>query len=218
MATTGQGGLPIFAPGAPLLAAAHPGSRSAAIMKTAPVRGRRLHAAPGASGFRSAMPCIDHLTYAVTAGRGAIAVTDTAIGSDQNIDDKVVALFQDFDALKAMAFAAPGHQLWLTSHRRSGPRSPGRPGIPIGGSINLIQASGNRSALAAVSLMLSGHIHSFEAISTRSCAATRFRRRSWPTARRRQPRRHAGRSSTPCFRAAPASTSRTGCRSAASTL
>ena len=119
----------------------------------------------GPTAFDPATPCIDHLDpYAVAAGSQTIAVTDTAIGSDTAVDDKVVALFQkDFEALKAMA--APGHQLWLTSHRPIWAAITGPAGIPIGGSINLIQASGNRSALAAVSLMLSGHIHSFEAIN-----------------------------------------------------
>ena len=121
----------------------------------------------GPVAFDPAAACIDHLgPYAVTAGRQTIAVTDTAIGSDQNVDDRVVALFQkDFDALKAMASAASGHQLWLTSHRPIWAAITGPAGIPIGGSINLIQATGDRSALAEVSLMLSGHIHSFEAIN-----------------------------------------------------
>ena len=155
-----------FTPGAPLLAAA----------PWVTIRGNHEDCARAGAGFvrllgpvayDPATPCIDHLDpYAVAAGRQTIAVTDTAIGSDQNVDDKVVALFQkDFEALKAMASAAPGHQLWLTSHRPIWAAITGPAGIPIGGSINLIQASGNRGALAAVSLMLSGHIHSFEAIN-----------------------------------------------------
>lgn len=155
-----------FTPGEPLLAAA----------PWVIIRGNHEDCARSGNGFLRllgpmafdpAAACIDHIDpYAVTAGRQTIAVTDTAIGSDQNVDDKVVALFQkDFEALTAMAAAAPRHQLWLTSHRPIWAAITGPAGIPIGGSINLIQASGNRSALAAVSLMLSGHIHSFEAIN-----------------------------------------------------
>ena len=155
-----------FTPGAPLLAAA----------PFIVIRGNHEDCARAGAGYirllgplayDPATPCIDHLApYAVTAGRQTIAVTDTAIGSDQTIDDKVVADFQkDFEALTALANAAPGHQVWLTSHRPIWGAITGPAGIPIGGSVNLIQAAGGLRALAGVSLMLAGHIHSFEAMN-----------------------------------------------------
>ncbi|HEY0303081.1 MAG TPA: metallophosphoesterase [Rhizomicrobium sp.] len=153
-----------FAPAAPLLAAA----------PWVIIRGNHEDCARAGLGFLrllgpvafdSAAPCIDHLEpYAVQAGGQAIAVTDTAFGSDQTVDDTVVALFRkDFDQLGAMA--GPGGQLWLASHRPIWAAITGPLGIPIGGSVNLIEAAGDLKPLAPVSLMLSGHIHSFEAIN-----------------------------------------------------
>jgi hypothetical protein len=111
--------------------------------------------------------CTDHLDpYAVTAGSQLIAIVDSATASDTALDDKTVAFYEkDFEALKAMANVGTGRELWFATHRPIWAAISGPLGLPIGGSINLIQATGDLSAFGAISLMLSGHIHSFEAIN-----------------------------------------------------
>ena len=156
----------LFAPAAPLLAAA----------PWLIVRGNHedcSRAGPGfirllgPTAYDPSVPCIDHLTpYAVTAGGQAIAVMDNASASDTDVDPKSVDVYRgDFAALKAIAGAEPGRQLWLTAHRPIWAAISGPLGIPIGGNATLIAASGDLSAFAAISLMLSGHIHTFEAIN-----------------------------------------------------
>jgi hypothetical protein len=53
----------------------------------------------------------------------------------------------------------------LASHRPIWAAISGPLGIPIGGNATMIAASGDLSAFQAISLMLSGHIHTFEAIN-----------------------------------------------------
>lgn len=153
-----------FTPGAPLLAAA----------PLVVIRGNHEDCSRAGLGFLRllgpvafdpAAACIDHLDpYGVKAGSQTIAVTDTAFGSDTTVDDHVVGLFKrDFDALAGLT--GKGGQLWLASHRPIWAAITGPGGLPVGGSINLIQAAGNLKPLSPVSLMLSGHIHSFEAIN-----------------------------------------------------
>lgn len=156
----------LFAPAAPLLAAA----------PWLIVRGNHedcSRAGPGfirllgPTAYDPSVPCVDHLTpYAVTAGGQTIAVMDNASASDTDVDPKSVDVYRgDFAALKAIAGAEPGRQLWLTAHRPIWAAISGPLGIPIGGNATLIAASGDLSAFAAISLMLSGHIHTFEAIN-----------------------------------------------------
>jgi hypothetical protein len=91
---------------------------------------------------------------------------DSASASDTSVDDKSVAVYRaDFDALKAIANTGPGHELWLVGHRPIWAAISGPLGIPIGGNATMIAAAGDLSAFAAISLMLSGHIHTFEAIN-----------------------------------------------------
>jgi len=155
-----------FAPAAPLLAAA----------PWVIVRGNHedcSRAGPGflrllgPEPFDPAAPCADHLSpYAVMAGTQWIAVMDNASASDTTVDEKILPAYeQDFAALKAIANTGPGHELWLTAHRPIWAAITGPLGLPIGGSATLIKAAGDLSAFAAISLMLSGHIHTFEAIN-----------------------------------------------------
>ena len=145
-----------FAPAAPLLAAA-PWVTIRGNHESCPREGagyfRLLAAAPYASG-----PCPPHLPlYAVTAGSQTVAVMDTAIGDDSPADPAVVSLFQkDYSDLKGLA-----QPLWLTTHRPAwGVVSPTE-----GGCLNLVEAAGDLSVLAPVSLFLAGHIHTFEALN-----------------------------------------------------
>lgn len=154
-----------FTPAAPFLA-------SAPIVF---IRGNHEDCARSGSGFLRMLgpvafdpsaACIDHLVpYAVPVGDQTVAVTDTAEGDDTHVDAAVVADFaKDFKAVALLARSAPGHMLWTASHRPIwGVIS--SDGMAVGGSLNLVEAAGNLGALGAVSLMLSGHIHSFEAIN-----------------------------------------------------
>jgi hypothetical protein len=102
----------------------------------------------------------------VHAGSQTIAVMDNASASDTSVDDKSVALYRaDFDALKGLGNVSPEGELWLASHRPIWAAISGPLGIPIGGNATMIEASGDLSAFQAISLMLSGHIHTFEAIN-----------------------------------------------------
>ena len=153
-----------FAPAAPLLQAA----------PWLIVRGNHEDCSRGGAGFLkllgsvaydAASACAEHLApFAVNVGSQKILVMDNASASDTSVDDKSVALYrQDFDTLKALSGGAGG--VWLAAHRPIWAAIKGPLGIPIGGNATLIAASGDLSAFAAISLMLSGHIHTFEAIN-----------------------------------------------------
>jgi hypothetical protein len=58
--------------------------------------------------------------------------------------------------------------MWLAAHRPIWAAISGPLGIPIGGNATLIAASGDLSPFRGLSLMLSGHIHTFEAINYRA--------------------------------------------------
>ena len=155
-----------FAPAAPLLAAA----------PWLVIRGNHEECSRAGAGFLrllgpavfdEAAPCAEHLApFAVNAGSQKIVVMDNASASDTSVDDKSAALYrQDFDALKGLSGSDVGSDVWLAAHRPIWAAIKGPLGIPIGGNATLIAASGDLSAFAAVSLMLSGHIHTFEAIN-----------------------------------------------------
>ena len=155
-----------FVPAAPLLAAA----------PWIFVRGNHEDCSRGGAGYLRllgptaydpAQPCAEHQPpYAVHAGSQTIAVMDNASASDTSVDDKSVAVYRaDFDALKALDTGSPDGELWLASHRPIWAAISGPLGIPIGGNATMIAASGDLSAFQAISLMLSGHIHTFEAIN-----------------------------------------------------
>ncbi|MGZ5937247.1 MAG: metallophosphoesterase [Rhizomicrobium sp.] len=156
----------LFTPAAPLLAAA----------PWLIVHGNHEDCSRGGAGFLRllgpvafdpAAPCSEHLSpYAVTAGNQVIAVLDSASASDTSVDDKSLAVYRaDFDALKTIANASAGHELWLVGHRPIWAAISGPLGIPVGGNATMIAAAGDLSPFAAISLMLSGHIHTFEAIN-----------------------------------------------------
>jgi hypothetical protein len=155
-----------FAPAAPLLAAA----------PWIIVRGNHedcFRAGPGflrllgPVAFDPTATCTTHLEpYAVMAGAQWIAVVDNANASDTSVDETVVPSYQkDFATLTAIANTGPGHELWLVAHRPIWGAISGPLGLPVGGNATLIKAAGDLSAFAAISLMLSGHIHTFEAIN-----------------------------------------------------
>jgi hypothetical protein len=124
----------------------------------------------GAVDFHAAVPCQDHLPpYVANAGDQSIVVMDNASASDTSVDAASVSVYRaDFGALEAMEGARPGRHMWLAAHRPIWAAISGPLGIPIGGNATLIAASGDLSPFRGLSLMLSGHIHTFEAINYRA--------------------------------------------------
>jgi hypothetical protein len=123
-----------------------------------------------AVAFDAGQPCQDHLLpYVVKAGSQSIVAMDNASASDTSADDASVAIYRaDFAALKAMAADDAGSRMWLAAHRPIWAAISGPLGIPIGGNATLIAASGDLTVFNSLSLMLSGHIHAFEAINYRA--------------------------------------------------
>jgi hypothetical protein len=122
----------------------------------------------GPSAFDPAAPCIPHLpVYTVDLGTLRLAVMDDATAQDDRFDrDQSVAYAAELTGLAAI----PG-PVWFVHHRPIWAAISGPLGIPIGGNLALIDAvrvatqSGAPPIASNVELMLSGHIHSFEAIN-----------------------------------------------------
>lgn len=122
----------------------------------------------GPTAFDPAAPCARHLPlYNVELGGLRLAVMDdaTAEETELNRDDSPVYAAELTDMA---AIPAP---VWFVHHRPIWAAVTGPLGIPIGGNLGLIDAAriaslhGDPLIAASVELMLSGHIHSFEAIN-----------------------------------------------------
>jgi Calcineurin-like phosphoesterase len=118
--------------------------------------------------FDSTAPCAAHLpVYDVDLGALRLAVMDdaTAEETELNRDDSPVYAA---DLTDMAAIAAP---VWFVHHRPIWAAVTGPLGIPIGGNLGLMDAAriasqhGGPPIASNVELMLSGHIHSFEALN-----------------------------------------------------
>jgi hypothetical protein len=120
----------------------------------------------GPEAFDPAAPCKAHLApYALSVGGQVVAVTDSASAADTPLDEKAVPDYaKDFETLKAIANTGAGREIWLASHRPIWGVITFN-GLPAGGNATMIKATGDLSAFKAISLMLAGHIHTFEAIN-----------------------------------------------------
>jgi len=105
--------------------------------------------------------------YTVDVGGLTLAVLDDAVSDEPALDRDVAKVYADeIDGL--VNLPAP---VWFVHHRPTWAAVTGPLGIPIGGNLTLIEAS--QLAIAkglppvphSVELMLSGHIHTFEAIN-----------------------------------------------------
>ena len=153
---------------------------AAALLKAAPivlVRGNHedcLRTGPGwlrlqgPSAFDPAAPCIPHLpVYTVDLGALRLAVMDDATAQDTELNRDDSPLY----AAELTGLAAIPAPVWFVHHRPIWAAITGPLGIPIGGNLALIDAvrvatqSGSPPIASNVELMLSGHIHSFEAIN-----------------------------------------------------
>jgi hypothetical protein len=116
----------------------------------------------GPLAFAPGAPCTPHIApFAIPLGAITLAVLDDANAPDPNAPGNLVQLYRgDFQAIAGMA-----PPVWLLSHR---PLS-GYAELPLG-----ITGGGNQTLLSAIhadgfpkniELMISGHIHAFEAIN-----------------------------------------------------
>lgn len=105
--------------------------------------------------------------YTVDLGGLTLAVLDDAVSDETSLDRDIARIYADeIDGLAKLP--AP---VWFVHHRPTWASISGPLGIPIGGNLTLIEAS--QAAMAkglpavphTVELMLSGHIHTFEAIN-----------------------------------------------------
>lgn len=150
-----------FAPAAPLLAAApwvfvrgnHEDCRRAGFGWT-----RMLAPAP----YDPATPCVDHAPpFEVPFDTLELVVMDDANAPDTAVDASMVPVYRS----ELAALAGRPAPSWLLLHRPIWAAIAGPLGIPVGGNATLIGAAGTAGIPAPVALMLSGHIHSFEALN-----------------------------------------------------
>lgn len=151
-----------FAPARPLLAAA----------PWIVVRGNHEECARSGRGFTRLLgpgpydpsaPCAPHEPpYAVPAGGMNLVVFDDATAPDTSIAGELMGDYRSDFASLATISRKP---IWLLMHRPIWGLITGPFGIPVGGNRTLIAAAGDQSSLVPVALMLSGHIHTFEAIN-----------------------------------------------------
>ena len=105
--------------------------------------------------------------YTVDLGGLTLAVLDDAVSDETSLDRDTARIYAD--EIESLAkLSAP---VWLVHHRPTWASISGPLGIPIGGNLTLIEASqielakGLPPVPRTVELMLSGHIHTFEAIN-----------------------------------------------------
>ena len=107
--------------------------------------------------------CVKHLApYRVPLGDFTLMVMDNADASDTQVDPAHVAVYQSELAEANKPSPVP---VWLAMHRPIWAAISGPLGIPIGGNAQIIAAAEKTMLGKPVTLMLSGHIHSFEALN-----------------------------------------------------
>jgi hypothetical protein len=122
----------------------------------------------GPGAFDASAPCTRHLPLtAVDLGDLRLAVMDDATAEETNLNRDESPVYAE--ELAGMA-KLPG-PVWFVHHRPIWAAITGPLGIPIGGNLQLIDAvriaslHGEPPIAPSVELMLSGHIHTFEAIN-----------------------------------------------------
>jgi hypothetical protein len=116
----------------------------------------------GQDAFDQSAPCNPHLTpFMVSLSGVTLAAMDNADAPDTSIDDKLVPIYEkEFRDLANVP--AP---VWYVGHRPIWAAISGPLNIPIGGNATIIAAQSKTPLPPNVALMLSGHIHTFEAIN-----------------------------------------------------
>lgn len=116
----------------------------------------------GPDAFDGAAPCNPHLApFLVSLGGPTLAAVDDANAPDTDIDDKLVPVY----AAELQSLAGAPAPVWFAAHRPIWAAISGPLNVPIGGNATIIAAIGQTAMPPNVALMLSGHIHTFEAIN-----------------------------------------------------
>ena len=122
----------------------------------------------GPSAFDASAPCAKHLPlFSVDLGGLRLAVMDDATAEETKLDRDQSPTY----AAELTGLAAIPAPVWFVHHRPVWGAIAGPLGIPIGGNLQLIDATriaslhGEPLIASTVELMLSGHIHTFEAIN-----------------------------------------------------
>ena len=154
-----------YSPAAPLLAAA----------PIVLVRGNHEDCRRSGPGFQllmgpgsAAPPCEAHEPlYRVDLGGLTLAVLDDAQSDETDLDRTIAQTYAD-EVAGLEQISTP---VWLVHHRPTWAAISGPLDIPVGGNLTLMEASSLNARKGAplippsVELMLSGHIHTFEAIN-----------------------------------------------------
>jgi predicted phosphodiesterase len=154
-----------YTPAAPLLAAA----------PIVLVRGNHEDCRRSGPGFQLLMapgdaagPCQVHEPlYTVDLGGLTLGVLDDAASDETDLDRTMAQTYAD----EIASLAQISTPVWLVHHRPTWAAISGPLDIPIGGNLTLMEASRLNAQKGAplippsVELMLSGHIHTFEAIN-----------------------------------------------------
>ena len=154
-----------FTPAAPLLAAAP-------IVLARGTHEDCLRAGPGWLRLQGpsapSEACIPHQrVYTVDLGALRLAVMDDASAQETELDREGAPVY----AAELTGLAAIPGPVWFVHHRPIWAAVSGPLGIPVGGNLTLIEAAriaashGGPLVTPNVELMLSGHIHTFEAIN-----------------------------------------------------
>ena len=154
-----------YTPAAPLLAAA----------PIVLVRGNHEDCRRSGPGYQLLMgpgdasgPCQMHEPlYKVDLGGLTLGVLDDAVSEETELDRTLAQTYAD----EIASLAQISTPVWLVHHRPTWAAISGPLGIAMGGNLTLIEASrlnaqkGAALIPSSVELMLSGHIHTFEAIN-----------------------------------------------------
>jgi hypothetical protein len=120
----------------------------------------------GPLAFVEGAPCAAHTPpYAVSLGSINLVVMDNASAVDRDPSDALVNTYRsDFEALPSLSSTPT----WLAMHHPIWGVVKGPLGIVAGGNETLMAAEAPGGIPSPVSLMLAGHIHSFEAMDYES--------------------------------------------------
>ncbi|HUJ03880.1 MAG TPA: metallophosphoesterase, partial [Rhizomicrobium sp.] len=150
-----------FAPAAPLLAAS-PWVIVRGNHEDCERAGAGWQRLLGPVAFDPTKPCIAHIApYAVPIGIVNLIVLDNATAPDTSIDNDQVPVYRDDFASIPKLAKTP---IWLAMHRPIWGAVTGPLGLRVGGNRTMIAALPPH-ALDKVSLMLAGHIHTFEVLN-----------------------------------------------------
>ncbi|MDE1938660.1 MAG: metallophosphoesterase [Alphaproteobacteria bacterium] len=150
-----------FAPAAPLLGAA-PWVLVRGNHEDCERAGKGWLRILGPQAYDPNAACVPHLApYSVPMGPINLVVMDDANAPDTSIAADMVPVYRSEIAALANA-PAPS---WLLMHRPIWGAVSGPLNVPVGGNQTLIKAIGSTGIPSPVALMLSGHIHTFEAMN-----------------------------------------------------